>query len=47
MNCVGSQMAYNALLNAVTFWILDCYVSKIHIRFKRQEERCQIAIRRC
>jgi len=31
------------LLNAVTFWILNCFVSKIHIKFKRQVERGQIA----
>jgi len=36
-------MKYNAPLNAVTSWVLNCCESKIRIRFKRQLGRCQIA----
>jgi len=34
---------HNAPLNAVTPWILNCCVPKVHIRFKRQNGRYQIA----
>ena len=33
---------HNYALNAVAFWILNFVVTKLHKKFRRQIERCQI-----